>query len=435
VETNLEPVPAPAEPAPAATEDHRGPRWRRILAIVLVVLACITLLVSVIGVWAKRTVLDTNRFGTIVEDVVSDPDVTNAVAARVATEVTTALQDSGRIEETLPSALGRAEPIILAALGGFIEDQTAQLLASDRVQQLLVGAAETAHRAALRLLEGDGLFDTEALTVTDGTVTLNLVPLAQEVLLRLQERGVIPSDVDLPAPGEQVTVPDQVASVADALGVQLDDDFGQVTVYESESLANAQATVAEAQRLLAIVQRAVVAIVILTLVLIALALLVSTNRWRTLAQLGIGFALVMALAIVIVNRVVENVPETIQAPGARAATATLLESATASLRRGVILVALIGLAMALVGYLFGRSESAQELRGRTAGGAAGAAGWARRAVGAHPDGIKVAVLAVAAVVLLVWGLSWPSLIVAAVIGIGGLVAVAALTPSAPPAPA
>jgi hypothetical protein len=60
--------------------------------------------------------------------------------------------------------------------------------------------------------------------------------------------------------------------------------------------------------------------------------------------------------------------------------------------------------------------------------------WARGLVGSHPDGARVVLLAIAALVLLVWGLSWVSLLVAAAIGVGGLVAVAALTPPAPPPP-
>jgi hypothetical protein len=424
-------------------QTRREPRWRRILAVVLVVLASLILLVAVIGVWAKRTVLDTNRFGGIVSDVVAEPEVTDAVAVRVADEVTTLLQDGGQIQQLLPDQLQRIEPVIIGALSGFVEEQTAKLLATDEVQNLLVGAAETAHRAALRILEGDGLLDGGGLTVEDGTVTLNLVPIVQRVLLLLQDRGVIPADVELPAVGAEVTVPEQVQRIGTALGVELDDDFGQITVYESDRLSDAQATVAEAQRALAIFQRGVVLLVIVALVLIALALIVSPNRWRTLAQLGIGAALVMVLAFVIVNRVVENVPASIEAPGAQAATATLLESATAGLRRGLALIGLLGVAAAIVGYVFGRSDSARRLRAGTTdvavAGATGVSGWTQRLVNSHPDGARVAVLAIAALVLLVWGLSWPSLLVAAVIGIGGLMAIAALTPAAPqpprPAPA
>jgi hypothetical protein len=406
--------------------------------MVFVVLASITLLVATVAVWAKRTILDTDRFGSIVSDVVAEPEVTDAVATRVASEVATLLEDGGQIEQLLPSQLERIEPVIIGALSGFVEEQTARLLATEEVQNLLVGAAETAHRAALRILDGDGLFDSGGLTVEGGTVTLNLIPIVQRVLLQLQDRGVIPADVELPAMGEEVTVPEQVERIGTALGVDLDDDFGQITVYESDRLADAQATVAEAQRALAIFQRAVVILVVAALVLIALALVVSPNRWRTLAQLGIGGALVMVLAFVIVNRVVENVPETIHAPGAQAATATLLESATTGLRRGLALIGLLGIAAAIVGYALGRSDSARRLRAGTTGvavaGATGVGGWARGLVGSHPDGARVVLLAIAALVLLVWGLSWVSLLVAAAIGVGGLVAVAALTPPAPPPP-
>jgi hypothetical protein len=360
----VETTAAPTSPAPVP-DDDRGSTLRRILAVVLVVLSCLALLASVLAVWAKRTVLDTDRFGSIVESVVADPEVTEAVATRVSDNVVRALGDSGRLDEVIPPALQRAEPLLLGALGTFVERVVADLLATEQAQQLLVGAAERAHSRAVQLLQGDGVFG-EGLTVEDGTVTLNLVPIVQQALLGLQERGVIPADVDLPQPGDDVEVPEQIARVSAALGVQLPDDFGQVVVYQSESLADAQTTVAQAQRAVALFQRAVVGIVIATLVLIALALLVSTNRMRTLAQLGIGAALVMILAFVIVNRVVDNLPEQVQQQGARAATANILQTATSGLRRFILLLGIMGVAIAIIGYLFGRSRSAAEARARVA---------------------------------------------------------------------
>src|SRR5690606_29502750 len=96
----------------------------------------------------------------------------------------------------------------------------------------------------------------------------------------------------------------QAQQLGAALGVELPAGFGQVVVYQSDRLAQGQAALATAQRAVVLFERALVLLLAAVVVLVGLALVVSVDRWRTLAQLGLGTALAAVVAVVAVRRVV-----------------------------------------------------------------------------------------------------------------------------------
>ncbi len=72
----------PAAP-PEAAGPVKLPRWRRILVSVLVVLVCVLVPVSVLGVWVRNTVLHTDQYVDTMAPLASDPAVQKAIATRV----------------------------------------------------------------------------------------------------------------------------------------------------------------------------------------------------------------------------------------------------------------------------------------------------------------------------------------------------------------
>ena len=59
---------------------ERMPRWRRVLVALLVVLGCVLAPLSVLSVWMKSTVLDTNAYVSTVAPLAQNSDVQNAIA-------------------------------------------------------------------------------------------------------------------------------------------------------------------------------------------------------------------------------------------------------------------------------------------------------------------------------------------------------------------
>src|SRR5687768_8797353 len=82
---------AQASPVTAADIDQpvvptprpRRQRWRSVVATLLIVIGCILAPISVVAVWTKNLVTDTDRYVATVAPLASDPAIQNAVADRI----------------------------------------------------------------------------------------------------------------------------------------------------------------------------------------------------------------------------------------------------------------------------------------------------------------------------------------------------------------
>ena len=185
--------------------------------------------------------------------------------------------------ETLPDSLDRLAPTMAGGLRAAVNAGLTEAFENPEVQEIIINLVRRAHAAAMRLLEGDGLVD--GITVVDGAVTLNLLPLLDRGLTRLQSFGLL-SDVELPTLTADGDPQQQVAELESALGRDLPEDFGQLVIYESDRLADAGASVENAQRTLVLAKRGLVVLLIATVALIALTIIVARNRWRAALLLG-----------------------------------------------------------------------------------------------------------------------------------------------------
>jgi len=82
-------------------------RTRRIFAVVFVVIAVICASAATPGLWARRTVYDTNRFVAVVGPLAADPAIQQALATKLTTSVFAALDVQSRVESALSDAAPR----------------------------------------------------------------------------------------------------------------------------------------------------------------------------------------------------------------------------------------------------------------------------------------------------------------------------------------
>jgi len=61
----------------------RAPRWRRILVALLVVVGCILAPLSMLGVWLKAEILDTDTYVSTMAPLADNAHVQNALADRI----------------------------------------------------------------------------------------------------------------------------------------------------------------------------------------------------------------------------------------------------------------------------------------------------------------------------------------------------------------
>ena len=385
---------------------------RRVAAAVLIAVAALALVTSVVGVWAARTTLDTDRWVATVTPLPRDPQIANAVAEYATTELFAVLDVENRLRTVLPDQAAFVAGPLTGQIREAVRKTVHQVLTGDRFQRLWVAANRRAHERALAIVEG-----TSTVVIARGDrVQIDLLPLINQVLRELSTH--LPTMF-----GKQLTLPDLSSGeipdnlrtrVSDAVGVSLPANFAQFTIYDAGQLRAIQQAVATAKRDL-------VLFVVSTVVLLIVALLVSPNRRRTLLQLGL-WLIVAAVAVTAVLRrlrqeILLEVPAGTYRDGVDAALtlvfATLRERGTQLIWIGVVLAALM--------FVIGPARGPAWVRRRTA--AAGRAvgrgvvrglratathgpGWIAR----HLDAVRVTGAAVAAVLALVLS-SWTSLLV------------------------
>jgi hypothetical protein len=393
-------------------------RTRRILAPILVVLTVVVFTVTVPAAWGRRTILNTDRYVATVAPLANDPAVQESIATKVTAQVFTALNVEGVISTAL-AAIGDRATVLAApmtnAIQGFVQEQVLRLVQSDAFDTFWAEANRFVHTQVMAILRGD----EEQVSVVEGKVLLNLVPLINLALVQIDQvaSDLIGRDVQLPTIEPQTARAEAVNRLEQALGIDLPASYGSIEVYDADDLEALQQTLFTFQRLF-------VLLLILIPVLIAVTLLVSTRRRRTLIQLAVGGAIGLVLirrfAILGRDSLFESV-DTEDFPSVRVLTEELMSSL---FRYTGILLAIVLLAL-LIALVTGRYPWAVALRrwigdlGRGIGAAVGGrplpdtgrVRWVRE----HRDALMLAG-AVIAVVLLLWvDLSWLAFVVVGVL--------------------
>jgi hypothetical protein len=328
-------------------DEQGGSRGRGVAAGVLGVLAIVVLTVTAIAVWAGTTLFDSEKVADIAGDALAQPEVQAALATYLTDQVFSAVDVQSVLDDALPTNLQRLEPVLAAGARSAVDRGLTRVLANPDVQDVLTTVVERSHRRAMKLLEGDGLMD--GIDVTDGVVTLNTLPLIGRGLDQLQQLGLF-TDLQVPDLSADGDPAEQIAALSAATGRDLKDDFGQLVVYRSDDLANAQASLQTAQQLFALAKRAVWLLIALTIGLVAATMLVAQRRWRATLLLGIGVVVAMMVTRLATRRVLAEAPDLASQPGGRAAIGAMLGDASTGLFRlaGVLtILAIVAVVVAL----------------------------------------------------------------------------------------
>jgi len=393
-------------------------RMRRIFTPILVALSIVVFTVTVPAVWGARTVLNTDRYVATVGPLAEDPAVQASIATKLTDQVFLALNVEGKLSEILGSIGERATVLaapISTAVRGFVQDQVLKVVQSDAFQTFWVRANTFVHTQVLAILRGDA----QDVTVREGKVLLNLLPLVNLALGSIQQvaTDLVGRDVTLPTiePGEATN--ESITKLEQALGISLPDSYGQLVVYDTEDLAALQQAVSTLERLL-------VLLLVLIPVLVAASLWVSTRRRRTLIQLAagaaVGLVVIRRIAIISRDSLFERV-DTERFPSVRVLTNELMESL---FRTTAVLLAIVLLTL-LIALITGPYPWAVTGRGWVRDGARGIAAaftghatpdtgrarWLRD----HRDGLMLGGAIVAVLVLLLFDLSLWGFVIAGIV--------------------
>jgi hypothetical protein len=354
---------------------RRLPRWRRALVAILVILSVVLVPLAGLSIWVRNLVLDTNRYVDTVAPLAENRAITDQVANRLTTRLFREVDVEQEAQQALPERAQFLAGPLSTGVETFVRDAAQRVLATDQFKTVWRNANERAHALVVKALTDEG----ENVSVEDGRVVLNLSAVIDEVVQRLNERGV--------------TVFDSLAENQKNLEVEL---------FDAGQLESARSAVDLLDRLR-------IVLVVLVLVFLAAALALSGNRRRTLIRWGIGLVIAMAVmaALLALGRsaylgIAEN----------RDAAGAAFDIIVRYLRNGIRVIAVLGIVVALAAFLSGPSRLAVRIRTGARdlvgglGRKADEAGWEPGPVGewvaAHKVALRITGVAVAVLVLFLW---------------------------------
>jgi hypothetical protein len=316
---------------------------RSVLAGITLILACLTILVATVSVWAHQVAFNTDRFTSLASNALDDPEVIDPLAARISSQVVTALDVQSRLENVLPDRVTAiAGPVTLALQDGLTR-RLETLLAEPRMQQALERTLAFAHERVMNLLRGEA----PAVTDVNGQVVIEVYPALLVALQELQTAGIIGADVELPDPATSEP-PGVIRGVLETrLGVTLPADFGTIPIMSVEQLQTAQ-TVVKAFDII------VVVLVILAVLLAVLAIWLAANRRRMVVYLALGTIVAFVLARLFTNAATNSLTEAIAAEGLRGAIRSILQATLADFRGWALIILVALVIVGVVAFFWGR---------------------------------------------------------------------------------
>ncbi|HEX2424100.1 MAG TPA: hypothetical protein VHN56_13250 [Actinomycetota bacterium] len=410
-------------------------RLRKVFAVVFIVIAVLAFSAATPGLWARRTVYNTDRYLAVVGPLASDPAIQEALARQLTQAVFTATDVQAKVQaaiaERAPKLAFAAGPLT-SSLQGFVQDQVQQVIASERFQQFWVSANTILQKQVVAVLDGN----SDVLTVQGNQVVFNYLPLLNDALAQLSGTlsAILNRQITLPTITADTVPSEAVASLQTALGVTLPPTFGSVTLFQGDELTSVQDAVS-------IFNKTMILAIVLFILGVALALVLSTNRRRTLLQLITALIVVAVLerrfAIAQASNVVSMAKPENQA-AVQAIIGAFLSSLLLATKR-ILWVLFLVLVVAVVTGPYPwavRTRAWVADVGRAAVGAVRGAeiGPAAAWVGEHRDALMLAGAVVAAIILLFASISLGWFLVLAIVLVLYELAVYRIAASALPEP-
>jgi len=367
-------------------------RWRTVVATLLIVVACVLAPRSVVAVWTRNQVTNTDRYVATVSPLASDPAIQNAIADQITAQVFTyidirglttqaaeALAQRGNLPPRLADQLQAFAVPIANGVQSFTRDQVGKVVASDAFTNAWIQANRTAHAELVKALTGEG---GGAVTVENDTVSVNLAAFVQTVKAQLVASGF--------------TLAERIPEVNASFVLFQSKDITRVR--SGFNLLNTLG----------------VWLPIIMLILLVLGVYVAKDHRRALVGAAVGVAVsmvVLALALAIFRSIyLDAVPANLLPHDA---AAVLYDTIVRFLRLGLRTILVLALVVAAGAFLSGQSVTAVRTReglGRAIGwlqGGAEQAGFSTGPVGAwvyeRKRALRIGAVTLAALVLVFWG--------------------------------
>src|SRR6478736_10118891 len=133
---------------------QKASRRRRWMVGSLIAAASLVLILSVLALWIRRVVLDSDGYNATTTQLLQQPEIQQALARNLVDQLYANVDVATQIQPLLPK---QAQPLAApaaAALRGYADTAAARLLASDPAQQAWIKANKVAHAQLVLVLDG-----------------------------------------------------------------------------------------------------------------------------------------------------------------------------------------------------------------------------------------------------------------------------------------
>ena len=123
---------------PDQSDTSTPKRRRRVLVWSMIVVASVLLVFSITANWVQRAVLDSDEVANTSDEILSDPDVQQALSIYLVDQLYANVDVTGEIEEKLPDNAKALAAPVAAATRQLALNVSAKALESPRVRALVV---------------------------------------------------------------------------------------------------------------------------------------------------------------------------------------------------------------------------------------------------------------------------------------------------------
>jgi hypothetical protein len=366
-------------------------RWRTIVASLLIVVACVLAPLSLVAVWTRNQVTNTDRYVATVTPLADDPAIQNAIADQITAQVFTYIDVKGLTTQTLDALASRGLPPRLAdqldalavpianGVQDFTRTQVGKIVQSQAFADAWVQANRAAHEALVKALTGQG---DGTVTVQNDTVSVNLAAFIQ-------------------------TVKQQLTAAGFSLAARIPEVNASFVLFQSADIPKVRSA-------FNLLNTLGVWLPLIVLLLIVVGVYVAKGHRRALVGAALGVAagmVVLALALAIFRSVYLNAVPAGVLP--HDAAAVLYDTIVRFLRAGLRTVLVLGLVVAAGAFLSGNSVTAVRTRQGLVAAIARLRGSAEQAglrtgpvgtwVAANKRVLQVGAIALASLALVFWG--------------------------------
>jgi hypothetical protein len=366
-------------------------RWRTIVASLLIVVACVLAPLSLVAVWTRNQVTNTDRYVATVTPLADDPAIQNAIADQITAQVFTYIDVKGLTTQTLDALASRGLPPRLAdqldalavpianGVQDFTRTQVGKIVQSQAFADAWVQANRAAHEALVKALTGQG---DGTVTVQNDTVSVNLAAFIQ-------------------------TVKQQLTAAGFSLAARIPEVNASFVLFQSADIPKVRSA-------FNLLNTLGVWLPLIVLLLIVVGVYVAKGHRRALVGAALGVAagmVVLALALAIFRSVYLNAVPAGVLP--HDAAAVLYDTIVRFLRAGLRTVLVLGLVVAAGAFLSGNSVTAVRTRQGLVAAIARLRGSAEQAglrtgpvgawVAANKRVLQAGAVALASLALVFWG--------------------------------